>query len=297
MLYQNCRLCPRKCGVNRNRSVGFCQSTAKPRIARAALHYWEEPCISGRNGSGAVFFSGCTLKCCYCQNFKISQDNYGEEVSEQRLGEIFIELQNQGAHNINLVNPTHFVPSIIEALELVRNELSIPIIYNCGGYESVETIDMLKGYVDIYLPDFKYKSEELSLKYSKARDYFENARAAIKRMYDQVGMVRIDEQGIIQRGVIIRHLILPSNHKDSIEVMREVAEMLDVSKIKVSVMSQYTPNTQHCDFKELNRRIYTYEYRKVLECVNELKIVGYQQDRTASDQEYTPDFNLSGVER
>ena len=205
-IYENCSLCPRNCHIDRTSSFGFCQSSSQIKAARAALHHWEEPCISGTRGSGAIFFSGCTLRCCFCQNYRISSAAYGKEISEQKLARIFLELQNQGAHNINLVTATQYLPSILNALDLVKNQLKIPIVYNSSGYEKPETIRLLKGYVDIYLPDLKYFSSELSRKYSKAEDYFEIASCAIKLMIEQTGAPVFDSDGMLQKGVIIRHL-------------------------------------------------------------------------------------------
>ncbi|MBP1543668.1 MAG: radical SAM protein, partial [Oscillospiraceae bacterium] len=202
-----CTLCPRRCNVDRDVGKGFCGVGSSLKVARAALHHWEEPCISGTQGSGTVFFSGCVLKCIYCQNHQISAEGFGKEISISRLAEIFIELKAQGAHNINLVNPTHFVPQIKEALDMVRNELKIPVVYNTGGYERVETLKMMEGYVDIYLPDIKYFSDEAAA-LSKATDYFDTAMAAVEEMLRQTGAPVI-EDGILKKGTVVRHLVLP----------------------------------------------------------------------------------------
>lgn len=292
MNYRNCRICPRRCGADRTVSPGYCGAEAEPKIARAALHYWEEPCISGKNGSGTVFFSGCNLGCVYCQNREISRGGVGKTVTVSRLAGIFRELEEKGAHNINLVTPTHFAPSIIEALDLYRPK--IPIVYNCGGYESAEALAALKGYVDIYLTDLKYFSPELSQKYSGAADYFPVAIAAAKAMIEQVGPPKI-EDGLMKSGVIIRHLSLPSHRRDSIAVMDALAELPEGSFL-LSLMSQYTPNGALTGFPEINRRVTTFEYRSAVDRAVELGLVnGYTQDRRSAKEEYTPPFDLEGV--
>lgn len=294
MDFHNCTLCPRKCGADRLSGVGFCGCGAEIRAAKAYLHMWEEPCVSGTNGSGTVFFSGCCLKCCFCQNYKISSEGFGKIISCARLAEIFLELQEQGAHNINLVSPTQFVPQIIEALDLCRGRLNIPVVYNTGGYERVETLKMLEGYVDVYLPDLKYFDSGLSEKYSGAADYFKYASKAVMEMYRQVGAYRI-EDGIIRRGVIIRHLALPSCRRDSVRVLEWLAENLPVQNILLSLMSQYTPFYKSGEHKEISRRISTFEYNFVLEKAAELGFRGFMQERSSAREEYTPDFDLSGL--
>ena len=225
-IYENCSLCPRNCHIDRTSSLGFCQSSSQIKAARAALHHWEEPCISGTRGSGAVFFSGCTLRCCFCQNYSISSETYGKEISEQKLAQIFLELQNQGAHNINLVTATQYLPSILNALDRIKDKLNIPVVYNSSGYEKPETIRLLKDYVDIYLPDLKYFSSKLSQKYSKAEDYFKVASNAVRLMIEQTGKPVFDSDGILQKGVIIRHLVLPNCRKDSITLLHWIKETL-----------------------------------------------------------------------
>ncbi len=292
MDYKNCNICPRRCGIDRTVRPGRCGAGAMPKVARAALHYWEEPCISGKNGSGTVFFSGCNLGCVYCQNREISRCGAGKEVSVRRLAEIFRELEEKGAHNINLVTPTHFVPSVIETLDLCRP--NIPIVYNCGGYETIEAIEALKGYVDIYLTDIKYFSPELSQKYSGAADYFPVAVAAVKAMIEQVGPPEIKD-GIMKSGVIIRHLVLPGQRRDSMAVLNELAKLPEGSFI-LSLMSQYTPNGALADFPEINRRVTTFEYRSVVDRAIELGLTnGYTQDRRSAKEEYTPPFDLTGI--
>ncbi|MCM1327845.1 MAG: radical SAM protein [Ruminococcus sp.] len=290
----NCVLCPRKCGADRYKSAGFCGCEANVRAAKAFLHMWEEPCLSGENGAGTVFFSGCCLKCCYCQNYKISHENIGMEITVKRLAEIFLELQEKGAHNIDLVSPTPYVPQIIEALELCRDRLKIPIIYNTGGYERVETLKLLEGYVDVYLPDFKYFDDGLAEKYSAAQNYFETVTAALKEMYRQVGACQI-ESGILRRGMIIRHLALPSHRRDSVKVLEWIAENFPKGGVLVSLMSQYTPCYGSCQYKEISRRISTFEYNFVLERARELGLEGFMQERSSAKEEYTPEFDFEGV--
>ncbi len=290
MNYHSCDICPRRCGIDRTELPGRCGAGAKLKIARAALHYWEEPCISGTRGSGTVFFSG--LGCVYCQNREISRMGAGKEITVSRLAEIFRELEDKGAHNINLVTPTHFTPSIIEALDLYRPK--IPIVYNCGGYESAEALEALRGYVDVYLTDLKYFSPELSQKYSGAADYFSVAFAAARIMTEQTGPP-VMEDGLLKRGVIIRHLVLPSHRQDSMAVLAALTK-LEKDGFLLSLMSQYTPNGALKDFPEIDRRVTTFEYRSVVDRAVELGLVrGYAQDRRSAKEEYTPPFDLSGV--
>lgn len=256
---------------------------------------WEEPCISGTKGSGTVFFSGCSLKCCFCQNYRISAENFGKEISVKRLSEIFLELQDKGAHNINLVSPTHYVPQIITALDMCRDKLHIPVAYNCGGYEKAETIEMLRGYVDIFMPDMKYYSSELSEKYSAAPDYFEYASKAIAKMIEIAGEPVFDENGIMQSGVIIRHMVLPTHRRDSEEVLKKLYKLYGKDSFLLSLMSQYTPFYKSCEHKEINRRISTYEYEKVTQLAQELGFNGFMQERSSAKEEYTPDFDLIGI--
>ena len=242
--YKSCALCPRGCHADRTVGAkGVCGESNALRAARAALHFGEEPCISGKNGSGAVFFSGCSLNCVFCQNYGISHENYGKEITVERLTDIFTELQSAGANNINLVSPSHFAPHIAAALSAAN--LKIPVVYNCSGYESPETLKMLDGLIDIYLPDLKYFSPEVSKKYSSAADYFSVASRALKIMYSQVGRVRVGDGGIMRRGLLIRHLVLPSQRHDSINLMQWISDNFVLENILVSLMSQYTP-MPHC---------------------------------------------------
>ncbi len=292
--FSECTLCPRICMTDRTKTVGVCGSDIRIRSAKAQLHYWEEPCISGESGSGAIFFSGCSLKCCFCQNYTISTENNGIEISTERLGEIFLELQEKGANNINLVNPTHFVPQIISALDTVKSSLKIPVVYNSGGYERIDTLRMLKGYIDVFLPDLKYKSNELSQKYSKAKDYFENASKAILEMHRQQPKL-VFENGLLKKGLIIRHLILPNCRHDSIDIVNWLSENLDSESYLFSLMSQYTPNDNCKLYPEINRRVSTFEYKSVLKIVEEKGINGYSQGRESAIKEYTPDFDFEGL--
>ena len=294
--YKECRLCPRQCGVDRSRGTGYCGCNDQVKIARAALHHWEEPCISGSRGSGAVFFSGCTLRCCFCQNYSISSEGFGKEISVERLSDIFLELQEQGAHNINLVTATMYVPSIIRAIDRVKHKMEIPFLFNCGGYERVETIKMLADYIDIFLPDIKYYDRALSKEYSMAEDYFEQASKAVEQMIRQTGKLKFDENGLLKKGVILRHMVLPGCYKDSIKLLEWMNDSLDRESFLVSLMSQYTPSYKSREHKKINRRLTTFEYEKVLDKAIELGLTdGYMQEKSSAKEEYTPPFNLEGV--
>ena len=296
--YESCTLCPRMCKADRRTSRGFCQAGDTLKITRAALHPWEEPCISGTNGSGTVFFSGCTLKCIFCQNYNISHENYGKEIPIERLSEIFLELQEKGAHNINLVTGTHFLPSIRKALDLVRDQLNIPVVLNCGGYERVETLREYSDYIDIYLPDLKYYDSHLAKKYSAAGDYFQVASKAIEEMIRLTGGLKWnpEQPDLLQKGVIIRHMVLPGAKDDSIRLLHWMKETLPEGSYMLSLMSQYTPFYKSHLYPEINRRITSYEYNKVLDTAIELGLVnGYMQEKSSAKEEYTPPFDLSGV--
>lgn len=293
-----CNLCPRECKADRSVSVGYCRMSDKITAARAMLHYWEEPCISGENGSGAVFFSGCVLGCVYCQNYDISTQRKGKEISEQRLCEIFLELQSKGAHNINLVNPTHFTSQIVRALTAAKKSgLSVPVVWNTGGYERVETLRMLDGLVDIYLPDVKYFSDELALQLSNAPHYFETAMNAVAEMVRQTGKPVMNSDNIIQKGTIVRHLVIPNCYKDSVEVIRRVGERFG-GDVLFSLMSQYTPFGRvktEPSLARFNRRITTFEYRKALDEVYSVGLCGYMQEKSSAKEEYTPVFDFEGL--
>lgn len=264
--------------------------------ARAALHMWEEPCISGEKGSGAVFFSGCSLRCCFCQNHRIAKGRAGGEISLKRLADIFIELWQQGAANINLVTGTHYVPQIISALEDAKNRgMDLPVVYNSSGYEKVETLKLLKGYVDVYLPDFKYMDQELAEKFSKAPDYPETAKAAIKEMAEQTGSSEFDEEGYIKRGTIVRHLILPGHTRNSIEVLKYLHQEYG-DMVYISIMSQFTPVVHNEVYKELNRKVTKREYEKVLQAALDLGIKnGFFQEGKTAEKSFIPEFDGEGI--
>lgn len=285
-----CHLCPRECGVDRSVKKGYCGMGENPRLARAALHFWEEPCISGTQGSGTVFFSGCTLRCAYCQNYSISHQGEGKEISVSRLADIFRMLEDQGAHNINLVTATPFIPAVLSALEMYRP--AIPIVWNSGGYEKAETIKRLEGAVDIYLPDFKHFSPRLAKLCAGAPDYFDHAAAAIAQMRRQTGPALYDEKGIMKKGTLIRHLILPGCTMDSCRVLRYIAE--NIPDTPVSLMRQYSP-VPWCDIPGLDRKITDQEYDRVLACYQELGLFGYTQEKESATTAYTPAFDLTGV--
>ena len=294
----NCGLCPRECGADRTRGPGRCGGGSLPRLGRAALHRWEEPCLSGSDperGSGAVFFSGCTLGCVFCQNYPLSAGNRGREVSVRRLARIFLELQEAGAWNLNLVTASHYAPWVVRALDLVKGRLRIPVVWNCGGYEKPETLRLLEGYVDIWLPDLKFFDPGLSRDYAGAEDYFRYASAAIPEMYRQAGPPVWGEDGMLRRGLMVRHLVLPGSRKDSEKLLRWLAGALPPEKILLSLMSQYTPYRE-LPFKALNRRTATFEYNWVRDLAVELGFSGYGQERTSAKEEYTPPFDLTGVE-
>lgn len=291
--YRACTLCPRRCGVDRTvGELGFCQMGATARAARAALHYWEEPVISGSFGSGAVFFSGCTLRCAFCQNQEISHERFGKELSPAALREVFERLIEEGCQNINLVTPTHFLPSIVPALS---PKLPVPVVYNCGGYESVQTLRELDGLVDVYLPDFKYSSNALAKQLSAAPDYVETAKAAILEMYRQTGSAVIEDEQM-KKGVLIRHLVLPGQIDNSLGVLDWVAETFPKNDVLVSLMSQYVPMGRAKQLPPFDRRITQEEYDAVLSYLYLLGLDnGYTQDFTAATAEYIPEFNLEGL--
>ena len=287
-----CTLCPRRCGAERTETEGhgFCGMPAGLRVARAALHLWEEPPLSGTRGSGTVFFSGCTLRCCYCQNREISAGGFGRAVTTGRLREIFEELIAQGAHNINLVTPTHFLPWLLPAL---TPKLPVPVVYNCGGYESVETLRLLEGKGDVYLPDLKYADAALAARLSAAPDYFPAATAAIREMFRQTGPY-VMEDGLLKRGVMIRHLVLPGQLDNTRRCIDWVAQTFSPGQVLFSLMSQYTP--QPGSEGPLGRHVTAGEYRSAVDYMKNCGITdGFTQERTAAREEYTPPFDLTGV--
>ena len=287
-----CDACPRQCRALRGEvGEGFCRMGAEPVLARAALHFDEEPVISGERGSGAVFFSGCALKCCFCQNFPISHEGFGRKVSVERLREIYFDLIGQGANNINLVNPTHFTEAILESLE---EGLPVPVVWNTGGYERTFTLRRLEGKVQVYLPDLKYISPESSGRYSGARNYFEYAGPALKEMLRQTGPVMLDDEGLIQRGVIVRHLILPGCAEESMAILDWIAGNLPGAW--VSLMAQYLPYGEVEGVDELNRRVTQEEYDRVVDHLLWLGLEdGFVQELSSSDEKYIPAFDLTGV--
>ena len=298
---RSCRLCPRNCGIDRFEKQGYCRSGIFPRAARAALHFWEEPCISGSAGSGTIFFSGCTLRCCFCQNYSISQENFGKDIDSLRLSRIFLELQEQGAHNINLVTAAQYLPEVLEALDLSRPKLKIPVVYNSGGYERPEIVELLAPYVDIWLPDLKYFSPALSGKYSGAPDYFPTAFASIRKMIEFSGPPRFfpaedGKKPLLRSGVIVRHMVLPGHRDDSIRLLNRMAEELPRGSFLLSLMSQYTPCYHSGDYPEINRRVTTFEYEKVVDEAIRLSLTeGYRQEKSSAAKEYTPPFDLQGI--
>lgn len=289
---EQCEICPHKCGVNRlDGKVGRCRATDKLKVALVSLHNFEEPCISGKNGSGTVFFSNCNLNCVFCQNYEISQLGNGREITIEELANIFIEQQNNKAENINLVTPTMYIYQIIEAIKIAKEKgLKIPIVYNSNGYENVNAIKALKGYIDIYLPDLKYSNNDIAYKYSNIKNYFENAVQAINEMYNQVGAPVLDENGMMKKGLMIRHLILPNNLQNSKDVLKWISQNID-SKVFVSVMAQYFPTHRAKEFPEISRKLTQEEYNEMEEYLYTLDLDnGYIQELGTHEEEYVPNF-------
>lgn len=295
-MYQSCTLCPRNCQVNRAaHKTGFCGMSSTVEVARASLHMWEEPCISGTNGSGTVFFTGCNLKCVFCQNHEIAIGRKGREVSVEGLSDLFLMLQDKQAHNINLVTPSHYIPSIAEALKLAKARgLMLPIVYNTSGYDSVESLAMLDGLIDVYLPDFKYVSSALSSRYSHARDYFEVACKALAEMYRQVGNPVFDGDMLV-KGIIVRHLLLPGCTADSKAVIRYLYKTYG-DHIFISIMNQYTPLPHVHDYPELRRKVTPEEYDEVVDYAIELGVEnGFIQEGDTAEESFIPDFDFTGL--
>lgn len=292
---KKCEICPHNCKVNRlEGEVGRCKCSDKIKIALASVHHFEEPCISGKNGSGTVFFSNCNLSCMFCQNYEISQEGKGIEISIDELADIFIKQQEKGVHNINLVTPTMYVYQIIEAIKIARGKgLNIPIIYNSNGYENVQTIKDLNGYIDVYLPDLKYYDNELGIKYSGINNYFEYSSKAIFEMYNQVGSPKFDKDGNIIKGLMIRHLVLPNNINNSKKVLNWIKENIN-EDVYINIMAQYFPTYKAKEIKELNRKLSKKEYEEIENYVFELDIKnGYMQALGEHEEEYVPDFDLT----
>lgn len=295
---EKCTLCPRECNVERDDGkVGFCGVPSESIVAaRAALHMWEEPCISGENGSGTVFFSGCTLRCVYCQNYDIARATSGKEITKERLVQIFLELQEKGANNINLVTPTHYTKQIIWAVQTAKkNGLNIPIVYNCSGYEKVETLRMLDGIVDIYLTDFKYMDKTLAARYSKAKDYPEVAKAALAEMVRQTSEAEFDENGMMKKGVIVRHLLLPGYLENAKAVVKYVYKTYK-DQVYLSLMNQYTPLPQVKEYPEINRKVTEEEYEELVDYAIELGVEnGFIQEGETAEESFIPEFDHEGI--
>lgn len=290
-LLENCMLCPRKCGINRYKENGVCGANNKIKLAYYSLHMWEEPPISGKNGSGTIFFSNCNMKCIYCQNKKISIDGYGKYISMKKLEEIMLELQEKGAHNINLVTPTHYVPQIANVLHKIKDKsLKIPVVYNTSSYECVGTLMMMRNLVDIYLADLRYYDDDLAVKYSKCKDYFENATMAIDEMYRQVGEIKINGDGMLEKGVVVRVLILPGHVDDSKKIIEYLYKTYG-NDIFISIMNQYTP-VWKCEYNNLNRKVTDDEYNEVVNYAIDLGVVNaFVQEGEAADESFIPQFN------
>ena len=290
-ILKKCNLCPHRCNVNRlENKIGRCKAGNNVKIALTTLHFYEEPCISGKNGSGTVFFSGCNMSCKFCQNYKISQELLGKEISIKELANKFLELQNQNANNINLVTGVMYIPQIIEAIKIAKNNgLNIPIIYNSSGYENKESIKLLDGYIDVYLPDFKYYYNELASELSGINNYFENASESIKEMYKQVGVPQFNEKGLIKKGLIIRHLILPNHIQNSKMVLKWVSRNID-KRVLISIMAQYFPTNKAMETSDINRKLLPEELTDIENFINKLDINGYIQDLEDDETKYVPQF-------
>lgn len=294
MNLQHCTLCPRACGANRQKIVGLCGGGAELRAARTALHFWEEPCISGTGGAGAIFFSGCSLRCCYCQNQQISQEGFGKVLSIAQLSEVILRLQEEGAETIDLVTGSHYTPWIAESLQQVKKKLHIPVVWNSSGYESSEILSLLNGLIDVYLPDWKYVDNALAATYSGIPDYCTVTEQAITEMVQQVGKP-VFQNGILKSGVLIRHLILPGQRHASIALMRQIAARFPNGTVLVSLMGQYTPPETPLPDSHLNRRLTTMEYQSVLKVAQELELEGFAQELSSARKSYIPSFQLEGL--
>ena len=295
-IYKSCTLCPRNCSIDRSTQKGYCKIADKLLVARAALHMWEEPCISGEKGSGTVFFGGCSFGCIYCQNAEIRDGKAGKEITAERLAEIFFELKDQGANNINLVTPTHFVPHIIKALDIAKlQNLNLPVVYNTGGYEKTETLKMLDGYIDIYLPDFKYYNKQSAKEYSNAPNYTEYAKKAVSEMVRQVGKPQFYENGIMKKGVIVRHLLLPYHLEESQHIIKYLYEPYK-HNIFISIMNQYTPMPQTADHKILKERVTKKEYNHLIDYAVDIGVEnGFIQEGETATESFIPPFDNTGV--
>lgn len=286
----NCSLCPRNCHVNRHIKTGFCQAGDKLKVARCALHFFEEPCLSGTVGSGTIFFTYCNLKCLFCQNYEISTDNIGKEISIEKFSNLCLDLQNKGALNINLVTPTHYIPLIKEGLILAKKKgLILPIVYNTSSYEKVESLKLLDGLIDIYLPDFKYYDNTIAFKYSSALNYVNTAKAAIKEMYRQVGICQFNNDGIMQKGVIVRHLMMPNMKEDTKKIIEYLYKTYQ-DNIYLSIMNQYTP-IKNLKYKELNHPIKENDYNEIIDYAYNLGIRNaFVQEKETQKKSFIPNF-------
>jgi len=295
-IYKKCNLCQRKCNINRYEKKGVCGANNVLKIARAALHYWEEPCISGENGSGTIFFSNCNLKCIFCQNKKISTYGYGKKITIEKLANICLELQNQGANNINLVTPTHYVPSIIKGIKKAKKKgLNIPIIYNTSSYETIQTLDLLENIIDVYLPDLKYYDDQLAIEYSNIKNYFNTATKNIEKMYKQVGKNKFDSNGLIQKGLIVRVLLLPGHLNDAKKIIKYLYDKYK-DNIYISIMNQYTPIGKVEKYINLNRKVTEEEYDELVDYACDLGIKNaFIQEEETQSESFIPEFNLQGI--
>jgi putative pyruvate formate lyase activating enzyme len=296
-LLKDCILCPRECHVDRIKGeVGYCGETSELRLARASLHMWEEPCISGEEGSGTIFFTGCSLRCVYCQNNIIANGSFGKAIDNERFIEILFELKDKGAQNINLVTPTHFIPQIIRALDFAKKRgLDLPIVYNTSGYEKKESIKLLDGYIDVYLPDFKYYDESISIRYSNASNYRDYAKKSIEEMVKQVGKPKFNEKGYMTKGVIVRHLVLPGLNEDSKKIIEYLHKEYG-EEIYLSIMSQYTPLEHVNKYPEINRKLTEDEYNEVVDFAISIGVEnGFIQDGESAQESFIPPFNYEGV--
>lgn len=294
-LLKRCVICPRKCGINRYEKKGVCGATNKVRLAYYSLHKWEEPVISGNNGSGTIFFSNCNLKCIYCQNKKISLDGYGKYISNKKLREIILELQEMGAHNINFVTPTHYVPQIASVLHKIKfNELKIPVIYNTSSYENIGSLKIMSNLVDIYLADLRYFDDELGRKYSMCENYFEIATMAIDEMYRQVGKFQLDSDGLLKKGLVVRVLILPNHARDAKEIINYLYKTYG-DDIYISIMNQYTP-INNCKYENLNRKITDEEYDEVIDFAVAIGVKNaFIQEGDTANESFIPKFDCSKI--
>ena len=295
-LLKSCEICPRRCKIDRNFQRGFCGAGANIKIALVSLHQWEEPCLNGEKGAGTIFFSHCNLRCVFCQNFQISQEGFGEEISVERLAKIFLEQQERGAANIELVSSDHYVPQICVALDLAKSlGLNLPVIFNSNAYILPKTLELLKNRVDVFLPDLKYFDDKIAISFSNAKNYFQVASAALKKMFELVGEVKFNSQGLMTRGLLVRHLVLPNFRTDSMKILDWLYENFG-DKIFISIMNQYIPLFHAKNFKKIDRRLTSFEYKSVVRHAENLGIKNcFIQIGKTADEKFIPKFNLSGV--